>query len=228
MELSTILAKLRKEAKLTQKEVAEYISGCGNEITLKAVSKWEQGAVLPDARQFLLLCRLYGVRDILHTFFGEAVSDPFESLNPSGRLFASEIIELVAASPKYHSGSRIGKIRQIPLYELPVSAGTGQFLDGESYEMIEVDDTVPEAATMAVRISGDSMSPRFVDGQTVFVEPATVLREGEIGIFILNGESFCKKLGGGKKPRLISLNPKYQPIDVHPYDTLHVVGKVVG
>lgn len=228
MELSTILAKLRKEAKLTQKGVAEYISGFGNEITLKAVSKWEQGAVLPDAKQFLLLCRLYGVRDILHTFFGEAVSDPFESLNASGRIFASEIIELVAASPKYHSESRAGKIRRIPLYELPVSAGTGEFVDGDYYDMIEVDTTVSEAAAMAIRISGDSMSPRFVDGQTVFVEPAAALKDGDIGIFILNGEGFCKKLGGGKKPRLISLNPMYQPIEIHPYDSLHIVGKVVG
>ena len=37
---------------------------------------------------------------------------------------------------------------------MPVSAGTGQFLDNDSYEEVEVGAEVPETADFGVRISG--------------------------------------------------------------------------
>lgn len=77
---------------------------------------------------------------------------------------------------------------------MPASAGSGVFLDSDSYTLIDVDENVPEAATLAVRISGDSMTPLFNDGQIVYVHHQQELENGEIGIFVLNGEAFCKKL----------------------------------
>jgi hypothetical protein len=53
-----------------------------------------------------------------------------------------------------------------PLYTLPVSAGTGQFLDSEDYELLEATEAVPLSATFAVRLCGDSKTPRFQDGQS--------------------------------------------------------------
>lgn len=76
-------------------------------------------------------------------------------------------------------------------------AGIGRFrrfLDSDSYTLIDVDENVPEAATLAVRISGDSMTPLFNDGQIVYVHHQQELENGEIGIFVLNGEAFCKNL----------------------------------
>ena len=53
------------------------------------------------------------------------------------------------------------------LYDMPVSAGAGNYLDSNEYEMIEVEGTVPGSTDYAVRISGDSMMPRFVDKQII-------------------------------------------------------------
>ena len=58
---------------------------------------------------------------------------------------------------------------------MPVSAGPGAFLDSDSYEELEVDESVPASADYAVRISGDSMTPRFVDRQIVFVKEQPTL-----------------------------------------------------
>ena len=43
------------------------------------------------------------------------------------------------------------------------------------------------------------------------------VQEGEVGIFLLNGEGYIKRLGDRE---LLSLNPKYGPIALHDYDDL--------
>ena len=115
--------------------------------------------------------------------------------------------------------------RLMRLYDISVSAGIGNYLDHGEYEMIEVDSTVPTAASYAVRVSGDSMMPRFVDQQIIFVHEQLTLDEGEIGIFCLNNNAYLKKLGRGC---LISLNSDYEPIPLGEFDDLRVLGKVVG
>ncbi|MCL2588256.1 MAG: XRE family transcriptional regulator [Oscillospiraceae bacterium] len=115
--------------------------------------------------------------------------------------------------------------RLVRLYDTPVSAGRGNYLEDGAHEMIEVDNTVPNTADYAVRISGDSMAPRFVDSQIIFIHEQPALDEGEIGIFCLNNEVYLKKLGRGC---LISLNSKYEPIPIREYDEVRVLGKVVG
>ncbi len=118
----------------------------------------------------------------------------------------------------------VGK-RLMRLYDISVSAGLGNYLEESDYEMIEVDDLVPDTADYAVRVSGDSMLPRFVDQQIIFIQEQPALDEGEIGIFCLNNETYLKKLERGC---LISLNPKYAPIPIREHDELKVFGKVIG
>jgi SOS-response transcriptional repressor LexA len=53
------------------------------------------------------------------------------------------------------------------------------------------------------------------------------LDRGELGIFLLNGSAYCKRLAGGEKPVLESLNTRYPPLRVGPYDEFRVMGKIV-
>jgi len=115
--------------------------------------------------------------------------------------------------------------RLLRLYEIPVSAGLGNYLDGGDYSMIEADDLVPDTADYAVRVSGDSMMPRFIDQQIIFIQEQPALDEGEIGIFCLNNDAYLKKLGRGC---LISLNPDYAPLPIKEHDEFKTLGKVVG
>ena len=122
---------------------------------------------------------------------------------------------------------RLGRV--LPLYRLAVSAGTGEFLDGDDYDAVEVGEEVSPLADFGVRIAGDSMEPRFVNGQIVWVHRQETLRHGEIGIFLYNGAGFCKRLERqGGRVELISLNRAYPPIRVSAGDELRVFGKVVG
>jgi phage repressor protein C with HTH and peptisase S24 domain len=115
--------------------------------------------------------------------------------------------------------------RTLRLYDISVSAGCGNYLTGSDYDVIEVDNTIPATSDYAVRVNGDSMTPRFVDRQIIFIHEQPALDEGEIGIFCLNNEAYLKKL---EKGHLVSLNPAYDPILVRDFDDLKVFGKVVG
>lgn len=119
--------------------------------------------------------------------------------------------------------------RVLPLYRLAVSAGTGEFLENNGFESVEVGEDVPPLADFGVRIAGDSMEPRFVHGQIVWVKRQATLEPGEIGIFLYNGAGYCKRLERGPEGvSLVSLNPRYAPIRVGSGDELRVFGKVVG
>jgi len=231
MSYGTILAQLRKENGYTQSEIAEHISrASGKACSFKVVSHWENGVSSPSVEQFLLLCEHYGVTDIQHTFRSAGAEfHNLSKLNPLGKTRAKEYISMLCSNPLFSESESSRNVehprRSIKLYDIPVAAGTGVFLDSEHFTDLEADETVPKNAGFAVRVSGDSMEPRFVDGQVIFIREQRTIETGEIGIFALNGDSYIKKLGRGE---LISLNPRYEPIVIHEYDSLHVFGKVIG
>ena len=138
------------------------------------------------------------------------------------------IRDVVAAfSPVEEAARHTGRI--LPLYRLAVSAGTGEFLDDADYESVEVGEDVSPLADFGVRIAGDSMEPRFVHGQIVWVKRQETLQPGEIGIFLYNGAGYCKRLERTRLGvELVSLNPRYAPIRVTEGDEFRLFGKVVG
>ena len=119
----------------------------------------------------------------------------------------------------------------IKIYNTRVSAGNGNFLDGDGYDTQNRKEyNVPDGADFGVRISGDSMTPRYADGQIVWVHHQDTLEEGQIGIFELNNECFCKKLSyKDGVTQLISLNSeKYSPIIVQESDSFRTFGHVIN
>ncbi len=118
--------------------------------------------------------------------------------------------------------------REIPLFDLPVSAGPGEYLDGDvaSSESIKINvTTATSTATFAVRVSGDSMEPKFKNGDILLVEEANSVEYGEYGIFILDGDGYFKKFMGD---RLRSLNPEYGDILLNQFDEAVCCGRVLG
>lgn len=114
----------------------------------------------------------------------------------------------------------------LPVYDAGASAGTGVFLDSPDYEMVAMlDDRLHRRANFGVWVEGDSMEPRFSDGDLVLVRTQPSVDIGDIGIFVLNGEGYIKKLG---KNKLISLNPAYRDIEISEDDHIYVKGKVLG
>ncbi len=117
------------------------------------------------------------------------------------------------------------KIIYIDLFDLPASAGFGNLVEGEYRTLIEVPDTaLNRNADFCVRVSGDSMKPEYKDGAIVMVKKGQV-NVGDVGIFVLDGESYIKELGEGK---LISYNKNYPDLLLGDYSTIFVAGKVIS
>lgn len=116
--------------------------------------------------------------------------------------------------------------RDIPLYDLPVSAGVGEFLSESSRTTISIPASEKTAhATYALCISGNSMEPRYRSGDVLLVERCNAVNVGELGIFVLDGSGYFKEYGGD---HLVSLNTAYDPIWLKDYDRVECCGRVVG
>jgi len=120
------------------------------------------------------------------------------------------------------------------VYWESAAAGFGNYLsDGDNFETREFPaSAIPQKADFGIQISGDSMIPNILDGDIVWVEATPEIRDGEVGIFVLNGESFCKVLQisskrSGKMVSLVSHNDAYPAIIIKEHDVLKTVGRVL-
>jgi len=284
IHLGATLSQLRKSKMLTQKALAARLSTYGFEVKAKTIYNWEKELSQPSVPNFIALCDILDVDDVLWQFAG-IPKGPYAGLNKSGRQKAREFIDLLfhvdaykvitgkgdlgvrsAKSfddtpqgeayqndshsnrfgqyfefprdsareptheiPREHPGERHRELpRILRLYDIPVSAGTGNFLDSSSYEEIEAPSYVPIAVDFALRVSGDSMEPLLQDGQVIWVKEQEVLDSGEIGIFTYSDDVYCKKLiADGSRAYLRSLNPIYKDIEILDDFGFRVIGKVM-
>lgn len=121
---------------------------------------------------------------------------------------------------------------EIQVFDQPATAGLGNYLeDADHHSENYPDYIIPDGTDFGVIISGDSMEPKIHAGGTAFVQATPVIDEGKIGIFLLNGEAYCKQFRVDpttQQIHLVSLNPKYPDIVVRLADHFRVLGRVLG
>ncbi len=116
-------------------------------------------------------------------------------------------------------------IRLINYYYRLASAGTGQIVfDMPPTKRIEIPN-IPEYKRVdyAIGVNGNSMEPVYHDGDMLLVEMTEEIGQGDVGIFLVDNESYVKKLGDGE---LISLNPEYGNIPLT--ENSKCMGKVIN
>lgn len=105
-----------------------------------------------------------------------------------------ELERNIPNEPNYDNIIPIKKY-QVPYYDMPVSAGTGNPLDEEYPEKVDLAEQPPKGTDFIVRVSGDSMEPTYHDGDKLFVKEQPSIEIGEIGIFVVDGNAYVKELG---------------------------------
>lgn len=97
-----------------------------------------------------------------------------------------------------------------------VAAGQPIFDEGNIIGEVFVDpDLIAGSENVyALKVRGDSMSPKILDGDTLIVREQSTADDGEIVIVTVNGdEGTCKKLKRYPDAlALVSINPLYEPI----------------
>lgn len=163
----------------------------------------------------------------------------YDKLNTLGQEKAIERVEELTQIPKYTIDNITEElsitredVKDINLYEIPASAGTGMLItDDVPCEIKQVDLTIaPQArkADFALYVRGDSMEPNYYDGDIVFIKEQPYIDNGQIGIFIYDNETYIKKYSIQEDGvYLISLNKKYPPIKIEENTLFKICGIVL-
>ena len=228
--IGEVISWLRKNKKISQIDISAALEKYDIHIKNAAVSAWEKRNSIPSADTLLALCEILGINDIYTEFIGENPNDPFKDLNEEGVKKALDYIELLKKSGDYHKQpTEIVEFqpRIMKVAVLAASAGTGNFIDDENFDEVEIYDHVPRKATFGVYLDGDSMEPRFKDKQLVWIEQTDCLDSGDIGLFYLDGKTYFKKyIVKATGTFLLSLNAKYKPIPISEYSSFKIFGKL--
>lgn len=225
------IARMRSQRGLSQPALCERMSAYGVKVQAAAISKWEKGENVPHAYQLLALCHALGIGSVLDTFRSEPL------LNREGlERLENYRADLIASGRYQPSREDQEEIRYVdmPVSYLPVSAGLGEFLGEDGFEMVSFPaPLIPEGAELGIRVSGDSMEPVYHDGQIVWMRHCEELRLGEVGIFLYDGNGYLKVYSeriteeNGRQPMLVSYNRKYEPIPVLLERGFHIAGRVL-
>lgn len=107
------------------------------------------------------------------------------------------------------------------------SAGIGERLYNEPISKEFVRGYVP-AHDIALKVNGDSMEPLFKNGQIIFIEKSHTIKDGQIGVFIINGDAYVKKVYvEDNRLTLVSLNKKYKDLYFYDNESVRLVGKII-
>lgn len=186
---SNRIKELRMGKSLSQERLADMIG-----TTKQAVSNYERGVRKPDIPTIEALCDIFNVssdyllgkEDVTIRLVG---NDGIKKLD-SPRGVRIPVFDRVAA------GIPIDAIEEVVDWEdIPEDmANTGEFF--------------------GLRIKGDSMTPRIVEGDVVIVRQQPDAESGDIVIVRINGDTAtCKRLAKHTHGiSLISFNPAYPPI----------------
>lgn len=139
-------------------------------------------------------------------------------------ILARQQAEAEAAALEYDLPGPAENLIEIRFYPQRVSAGYGEWLDEMDSYTIQVPDTpTTRRADFCLKVEGDSMEPKYSDGDLVFVKKQDDVRVGEFGVWIVDGYAYLKKRG---EDTLISINPSYD--DIEQGEDVRCVGKVIG
>lgn len=202
MKLSDNLKEARKKAKITQVNLAKMCN-----VSQGTIANWESGTRTPDPETIAKLADILSVS----TDFLIGVDKPESN---------------ISAVFNEH-------IHMVPVFE-SVSAGFGAYADDYIVEYCPfiINSEREAEETIAIRVTGDSMSPKIEDGDIIRVHKQESVDSGSIAVVLLDGEEGLVKkvVYGDDWIELHSINPYYPPRRFEGEEVLRlrVVGLVKG
>lgn len=153
----------------------------------------------------------------------------YRTLEEYGKIMVDSVLNLaydyqMATSTKGDSNN-VTTLYPMNNFLIGASAGTGNFLDSDDYETIQLTEKPPRGADFIIDVCGDSMEPTYEDGDKVYVHRQEELDPGEIGIFYYDGDAYIKEYQPG---RLVSHNKAYDDVLLSEFCNVRCYGKAIG
>ena len=207
MTIGEFIEKRRKELGITLDEIGK-ITGVGK----STVKKWETGLISNMGRDKIAnLSKILKVSPAV--FINDSIDDYNEAVNLP-----------VMSKPKGVKIPVLGYVRA----GIPISA-VEEILD---YEEIS-EEMSRQGKFFALKIKGDSMEPKFSEGDVVIVQQQSTVENGDIAVVLVNGDDATVKkfYRSNSGIKLISINPAYDPFFFTPDEVntlpVQIIGKVV-
>lgn len=194
---STIGERLRgarENKEIDQATLAEKIG-----VATRTLQRWEKGEQVPDGVSITRIAKATQVH-------------PTWLLTGEGEMYQvnTRPENVYPLTPSFR--------RKVKLVDLPlisaVPAGKVATIFHPDYvdNYVTVDD-VKDPGAFALKVKGNSMSPRIEDGDIVIVSPQAEVRNGDICVVRVNDEDTLKKVKfEGNYVHLIPLNPDFDPM----------------
>ena len=219
---------------MNQAELAQRVG-----VSRNTVAGWETNHSRPDLNSLPVLCATLKIS--LNAFFGVArrrseeearVLELFFSLEEGDRECLTWQMEglkerrAAQRAEERRYAASAPKTVTLFMNELGAAAGFGGDLgeaQGEKVTLLADRDT--ERADEVIMVCGRSMEPTFYDGDRVLVQHTREIREGEIGIFLVDQEVYIKEY---RKDGLHSHNPEYRTMTFREDQAVRCIGRVIG
>ncbi|MBQ1492365.1 MAG: helix-turn-helix domain-containing protein [Blautia sp.] len=228
LSLGDIIRDRRREAKLSQQDLADKVGVARNTVTY-----WEKGRSKPAPNVVPKLCEALGITTgDLFGMWEEAGSEEQEILSLYRKLSLSGRRILMTLAEKLYEEETLSLDDKLKAEyavfgtsSTRAAAGAGEdysTLDG-SYQFLRR-TKANEKASWVVEVTGDSMIPAYLDGDLVYVKEMESALPGDVVVVDTSEGLVIKRLT--KEKTLESINPAY------PYDgkgkSFHIAGKVIG
>lgn len=234
--LGTVIKELRKNKKMTQKELSKLTGFKQN-----TISNHENGKRSLDEDDIQIYAQALNV----------SPQYLFDKLNNKEVTTQSPLLtQITDTAAKLHEprqkkvlsfaqdqldeqeGNSINNILSYSDFTCygAVSAGTGEWLGEEYKEEVTLPASIVpnQAFDFVLRVNGNSMEPLFKDDEYIFVRKTEDIRNGQIGVFVVDGEAYLKKAYLEKDClRLVSLNKNYEDLLFNGQNDIKLVGVVV-
>lgn len=235
-KFSQILKELRIKSGYSQKDVYEHFK-----IPQSTFSSWEIGKSEPSGEMLIKLCEFYkcdmmkefsNISSSMFTLNETRLIEKYRALDSHGK----EVVDVVLEKETERIEKLAKSVNDVPkgktdviyidFVEAKASAGKGFNLDDEYKEKLKLYvNRTTARADFAVMVAGDSMEPKFYDGDILLVSKQPDIEIGDFGIFVKNDKGYVKEKG---TDRLISLNENYPDIFPSEDEPIQCMGKVIG
>ena len=149
----------------------------------------------------------------------------------------AEVMEKIAKALGVSVAFLLGK-EEVPLAaltlpkaeEVPVLGSVAAGVPIEAQEDVVGSVFAEKPGLFALRVKGDSMSPRIMDGDLLLVSPQNTAEDGDLVVAMIEGEATCKVLRrNAYGVTLVPFNAAYAPFVYSgaQAEDLRVLGKVV-
>lgn len=208
------IKKRRKTLRLTQQDLAARLG-----YERSSIAKIEKGLVdLPFSkiREFSDTLS-FPLPELLGLDAGREIDALYDALSAAGREKLLRFGRELTADAEYAGLVSLEHTIYIRHYLVAAAAGYASPIEGEDYELIPCDESVPPQADFCLDIRGDSMEPYIRDGERVYVKRDETLREFDAGIFFVDGDVYCKQwcVDYRGTTHLLSANPAREDASLH-------------